>query len=243
MKLDVLAVSPHPDDVELHCGGLMIRFADQGYATGIVDMSLGEMGTRGTVDGRKREAAAATEVLGLSKRLNLELPDARIGTCTTHRGALIDAIRRYQPDMLLVPHEIARHPDHGATALLARDAAFLAGLEKIETDHPAFRPRKVVFYLTHHRYQDPRPSFIVDITPTYSRKIEALRAHRSQFHDPDSTEPETFISRAGFLEEVEAQSRYYGSLIGARYGEPFVVREYLSIDDPLAHFTGRGGNR
>ncbi|MDE2825475.1 MAG: PIG-L family deacetylase, partial [Gemmatimonadota bacterium] len=108
MKLDVLAVSPHPDDVELHCGGLMIRFADLGYATGIVDMSLGEMGTRGTVDGRKGEAAAAAEVLGLSERLNLKLPDARVGTCPTHRDALIDAIRRFQPDMLLVPHEIAR---------------------------------------------------------------------------------------------------------------------------------------
>ncbi len=243
MKLDVLAVSPHPDDVELHCGGLMIRFADLGYATGIVDMSLGEMGTRGTIDGRKGEAAAAAEVLGLSERLNLELSDARIGTCPTHRDALIGAVRRYRPDMLLVPHEVARHPDHEATARLARDAAFLAGLEKIDTDHPAFRPRKVVFYLTHHRYQDPRPSFIVDITSTYHRKIEAVKAHRSQFHDPDSTEPETFISRPEFLEEVEAQSRYYGQLIGARYGEPFVVREYLSIDDPLAHFVGRGGNR
>ena len=238
MKLDVLAVSPHPDDVELHCGGLMIRFADLGYATGIVDMCLGEMGTRGTIDGRKGEAAAAAEVLGLSERLNLELPDARIGTCPTHRDALIGAVRRYRPDMLLVPHEVARHPDHEATARLARDAAFLAGLEKIDTGHPAFRPRKVIFYLTHHRYQDPRPSFIVDITSTYHRKIEAVKAHRSQFHDPDSTEPETFISRPEFLEEVEAQSRYYGSLIGARHGEPFVVREYLSIDDPLAHFLG-----
>ncbi|MXY47790.1 MAG: bacillithiol biosynthesis deacetylase BshB1 [Gemmatimonadetes bacterium] len=243
MKLDVLAVSPHPDDVELHCGGLMIRFADLGYATGIVDMSLGEMGTRGTVDGRKEEAAAAAEVLGLSERLNLELPDARVSSCPTHRDVLIDSIRRYRPDMLLVPHEIARHPDHGATARLATDAAFLAGLEKVETDHPSFRPRKVVFYLTHHRYREPRPSFIVDITTTFSRKIDAVKAHRSQFHDPESTEPETFISRPEFLDEVEAQSRYYGQLIGARYGEPFVVREYLSIDDPLAHFTGEGCNQ
>ena len=240
MKLDILAVSPHPDDVELHCGGLMIRFADLGYATGIVDMSRGEKGTRGTVDERAREAAAAAEILELSERLNLELPDARIGACETHRDALVDAIRRFRPELLLVPHEIARHPDHGATARLAKDAAFLAGLEKIETEHPAFRPRHLVFYLTHHRYQEPRPSFIVDITSTFGRKIEAVKAHRSQFHDPESTEPETFISRPEFLEEVEAQSRYYGQLIGARYGEPFVVREYLSIDDPLAHFAGRG---
>ena len=238
MKLDVLAVSPHPDDVELHCGGLMIRFADLGYATGIVDMSRGEKGTRGTVDGRKREAAAAAEILGLSERLNLGLPDARIGACETHRDALLDAIRRFQPEMLLVPHEAVRHPDHGATARLAKDAAFLAGLEKIETDRPAFRPRQLVFYLTHHAFRDPRPSFIVDITSTFSRKVGAIKAHRSQFHDADSTEPETYISRPEFLEEVEAQNRYYGSLIGARYGEPFVVREYLSIDDPLAHFAG-----
>ncbi len=238
MKLDVLAVSPHPDDVELHCGGLMIRFADLGYATGVVDMSRGEKGTRGTVDGRRREAAAAAEILGLSERLNLELPDAGIGACETHRDALLDAIRRFQPEMLLVPHEAVRHPDHGATARLAKDAAFLAGLEKIETDHPAFRPRQLIFYLTHHAFRDPRPSFIVDITSTYSRKVGAIKAHRSQFHDAESTEPETYISRPEFLEEVEAQNRYYGSLIGARYGEPFVVREYLSIDDPLAHFAG-----
>ncbi len=240
MRLDVLAVSPHPDDVELHCGGLMVRFADQGYTTGIVDMSLGEKGTRGTVDDRRREAAAAAMVLGLSERLNLELPDSRIGACESHRDALVDAIRRFQPDLLLVPHEVARHPDHGTTARLARDAAFLAGLEKIETDHPAFRPRQLVFYLTHHRYQEPRPSFIVDISSAFNRKIEAVKAHRSQFHDPDSGESETYISRPEFLDEVEAQSRYYGTLIGARYGEPFVVREYLSIDDPLAHFTGGG---
>ena len=238
MKLDVLAVSPHPDDVELHSGGLMVRFADLGYATGIVDMSLGEKGTRGTVDDRRREAAAAAKVLGLSERLNLELPDSRIGASESHRDALVDTIRRFQPDLLLVPHEVARHPDHGATARLARDAAFLAGLEKIETDHPAFRPRQLVFYLTHHRYQEPKPSFIVDISSAFNRKIEAVKAHRSQFHDPDSGEPETYISRPEFLDEVEAQSRYYGTLIGARYGEPFVVREYLSIDDPLAHFTG-----
>ncbi len=238
MKLDVLAVSPHPDDVELHCGGLMIRFADLGYATGIVDMSRGEKGTRGTTEDRKREAAAAAEVLGLSERLNLGLPDARIGACETHRDALLDAIRRFQPELLLVPHEAVRHPDHGATTRLAKDAAFLAGLEKIETDRPAFRPRQLVFYLTHHAFRDPRPSFIVDISSTYSRKVGAIKAHRSQFHDADSTEPETYISRPEFLEEVEAQNRYYGSLIGARYGEPFVVREYLSIDDPLAHFAG-----
>lgn len=240
MKLDVLAVSPHPDDVELHCGGLMVRFADLGYVTGIVDMSLGEKGTRGTVDDRRREAAAAAKVLGLSERLNLELPDSRIAACESHRDALVVAIRRFQPDLLLVPHEVARHPDHGATARLARDAAFLAGLEKIETDHPAFRPRQLVFYLTHHRYQEPKPSFIVDISSAFNRKIEAVKAHRSQFHDPDSSEQETYISRPEFLDEVEAQSRYYGTLIGARYGEPFVVREYLSIDDPLAHFTGGG---
>ena len=241
MKLDILAVSPHPDDVELHCGGLMIRFADLGYTTGIVDMSRGEMGTRGEVDDRNREAAEAAEILGLSTRLNLELPDSRIGASETHRDALVDAIRRFQPALLLVPHEVARHPDHRATSRLARDAAFLAGLEKIETDHPAFRPRQLIFYLTHHAYRDPQPSFIVDITSTFSRKIAAVKAHKSQFHDPDSTEPVTYISRPEFLEEVEAQCRYYGSLIDARYGEPFVVREYLSIDDPMAHFASSMG--
>jgi len=239
MKLDVLAVSPHPDDVELHCGGLMIRLSDLGYATGIVDMSRGEMGTRGTVEKRDKEAEKAAKALGLAQRLNLGLPDSCIGVSTAHRHSLMDAIRKFRPEVLLVPHQVARHPDHSATAQLASDTAFLAGLEKIVTDHPAFRPRQLIFYLTHHVYREPNPSFIVDITSTFNRKMEAIKAHQTQFYSADSTESVTFISRPEFLEEIEAQSRYYGSLIGMKYGEPFVVREYLSIDDPIAHFASQ----
>lgn len=239
MKLDALAISPHPDDVELHCGGLMIRLAELGYATGIVDMSRGEMGTRGTVDERDKEGEHAAQILGLTQRLNLGLPDSSIGVSATHRDALLDVIRRFRPAVLLAPHQVARHPDHSATAQLAQDTAFLSGLGKIATDHPEFRPRQLIFYLTYHAFREPSPSFIVDITSTFNRKMEAIKAHQSQFYSPNSTEPMTFISRPEFLEEMEAQSRYYGSLIGTRYGEPFVVREYLSIDDPIAHFASR----
>ncbi len=241
MKLDVVAIAPHPDDVELHCGGLMIRLADLGYKTGIIDMSRGEMSTRGTVKERTLETEKASDILGLTYRINLELPDARLGVSETHRETLIDSIRMLRPNFLLVPHKVARHPDHEATFRLGWEAAFLAGLEKIKTGHPAFRPNQVIFYFTHHTYKDQIPSFIVDITSTFDRKITAIKTYCSQFHKPDSVEPETFISRPEFLNDIEIQSRYYGSLIGKAYGEPFFIREYLSVNDPIAFLSAQSG--
>jgi len=236
MKLDLLAIAPHPDDVELHCGGLLLKMADQGYKTGIADLSRGEMGTRGTVADRNNEADLAAKILQTEVRLNLDLPDSQIGWDHKHTLDVVEVIRRCQPDLLLIPHETARHPDHRNASTLAWDSAFLAGLEKITTHHPAFRPKQVIFYYTHYTYRDIGPSFIVDISLYFDRKKKALKAFKSQFYNPESTEPETFISRPEFLDEIEAQNRYYGSLIGVKHGEPYIIREHLAIDDPVAYF-------
>lgn len=234
--LDLLVIAPHPDDAELHCGGLLLKMAHSGYRTGIVDLSRGEMGTRGSVAERNEESAAASKILGVEVRINLDLPDSQIGRDPDHLDMLIEAIRAYRPGLLLIPHTIARHPDHSRAATLAGEASFLAGLEKIRTTSPAFRPRQVISYYTYYTYKDEQPSFIVDITSHFEDKMEAVKAYKSQFFNPESSESETFISRPEFFDEIRAQNGYFGSLIGVKYGEPFIIREYLSIDDPVSHF-------
>jgi bacillithiol biosynthesis deacetylase BshB1 len=236
MNLDLLAIAPHPDDVELHCGGLMLKMAALGYATGIVDMTRGEMGTRGTVEDRNTEAAAAAEILGLARRVNLNLPDTGIQSNPDQKRAVLEAIRTHRPELLLIPHPVARHPDHTAASHLAQDAAFLSGLSRVETGQPPWRPGQIIFYFTHYAYREIQPSFIVDISEHFSRKLDAIRTYRTQFHNPLSNEPTTYISRPEFLDELEAHNRSYGTLIGARYGEPFFIREYLSVADPVAFF-------
>lgn len=236
MTLDLLAISPHPDDVELHCGGMMLKMSQKGYATGIVDLTAGEMSTRGTAEDRVQETADASAILGLTARENLAIPDACVAVTHEQKLAVIRVIRRYRPRILLLPSRVTRHPDHGHTSELTREAAFLAGLEKIDTGQAAYRPQQLIYYFTHYTYRDQPPSFVVDVSDQYQRKLEAIRAYRSQFYNPSSMEPETFISRPEFLEELEVQNRYYGALIGARYGEPYIIREYLAIDDPVDYF-------
>lgn len=236
MTVDVLAVSPHPDDVELHCGGFMIKMADAGYRTAVVDLTRGEMGTRGTVEKRRAETRVASEILGLAARENLALPDTGIATTPEQRLAVIRAIRTYRPRLLLLPYHAARHPDHTHASQLVQDAAFLAGLAKIDTGQEPHRSPQLICYLTHYRHRDAVPSFIVDISEHFDKKLKAIRAYASQFYNPASSEPETYISRPEFLDEIEMYNRYCGLLIGARYGEPFIIREHLAIDDPVAHF-------
>jgi len=239
MILDILAISPHPDDAELHCGGVLRKMADLGHSCGIVDLTAGEMGTRGTVETRTQEASDAAVILGVTERQNLNLPDAHLDQCQAHRNAIIQAIRTFRPQTVLIPTKDARHPDHRFTSILAQDASFLAGLAKIETGQAPHRPQQLIYYYTHYTYRQNPPSFIVDITDQYDRKLEAVKAYETQFHDPDSTAPATFISRPEFLEEIEIQNRYYGTLIGKKYGEPFIVREYLEMDDPVEYFRHR----
>ena len=236
MSHDLLTISPHPDDAELYCGGLIRKMSDLGHATAIVDLTAGEMGTRGTVEDRMQESDSAAEILGLQSRMNLRLPDSGIVGDEEQRLAVIRAIRELRPHTVLLPTRETRHPDHRMTGVVGQDAAFLAGLHKINTGQEPYRPQQLVFYFTHYTYRQESPSFVVDITEQFDRKIQAVKAFKSQFHNPESSEPSTFISRPEFLDDIEAVNRFYGTTIGTRYGEPYVVREILHVDDPVTYF-------
>ena len=244
VRLDVLALAAHPDDVELSVGGTMCLLADQGHRTGIVDFTRGELGTRGTPEGRMEEAAAAAEILGLSARANLGLPDGDIQNTKANQVRLIRAVRRYRPHVVLATAEKVRHPDHGAAAQLSVDALFYAGLAKVETfeddgtPQEPWRPHHVLHYV---QALDVEPTFVVDVSGVWDRRMEALLAFESQFHRPDGDDgPQTYISNPDFLAWVEARARTYGYRIGAAYGEPLVYRHGPVGVDDLMGVLGRG---
>ncbi|HEX5044565.1 MAG TPA: bacillithiol biosynthesis deacetylase BshB1 [Candidatus Polarisedimenticolaceae bacterium] len=226
-----LAFGPHPDDVEIFCGGVMIRLAQLGYRTGVIDLTRGELASRGTVEERAREAAAAAEVLGLAFRENLGLPDGFLdGSSDPHVRAVVESIRGHRPEILLVPWLEERHPDHVAAAQLLTRAAFLAGLSRFQSA-PAqepFAPRRVVYYEMRHRMP---ASFVVDTTEAWPRKLEAMRCHGSQV---GSAGAPTLIGSPHALAAIEARDRYHGSRIGVPYGEPLRTMEALGVADPIA---------
>ena len=227
--LDVLALAAHPDDVELCAGGTMCLLAGEGYRTGIVDFTRGEMGTRGTPEGRMEEARRAADILGLAARDNLGLADGAIENTPEARHGLIRLVRRYRPHIVLVNAPTCRHPDHEAAARFATDALFYSGLAKLKTadddgaPQEPWRPHHVLHYMQSIPFE---PTFVVDVTDVWDRRIEALRAFESQFYHPgyEGDEPETFVSNPAFFAWVEARARTYGYRIGARYGEPFLYR-------------------
>lgn len=229
--LDVLALAAHPDDVELCCGGTMCLLANQGYRTGVVDFTRGELGTRGTPEGRAEEAAAAASVMGLAVRENLGIPDGDIQNTRENQLKVIRSIRRWRPGIVLTTAEKVRHPDHGAATQLSVDAMFYAGLAKIETQdsdgtpQEPWRPQHVLHYL---QALDAEATFVVDVSDVWERRMEALLAFKSQFYVPgdDASDdgPQTYISNPDFLAWVEARARVYGYRVGATYGEPFVYR-------------------
>ena len=238
MNVDVLAFGAHADDVELSCGGTLIKLAAMGYKTGVVTLTRGEMGTRGSADIRAREFAKAAGLMGLTVHKMLDIPDARVDLTWENKLKIIAEIRAHKPRIILAPYWIDRHPDHENASLLVRASAYLAGLKKIDTGQEAFRPAKVVFCQSRFEFA---PSFIVDITAAQARKMTAIRAYGSQFHRPDQPDPaaasgETSIGRPEFLDHIEVRDRRYGAQIGAKYGEPFLVREALKVDDPVAFF-------
>ena len=228
-RLDVLALAAHPDDVELCAGGTMCLLAEQGYATGVVDFTHGELGTRGTPERRLEEAAAAAGVLGLAVRENLGLADGHLENTPEAREKLIRLVRRYRPHLVLANAPECRHPDHEAAARLATDALFYAGLAKLETaeddgtPQAPWRPHHVLHYMQSVPFE---PTFVVDVSAVWDRRIAALQAFQSQFYNPDyaSDEPETFVSNPQFFAWVEARARTYGYRVGALYGEPFLYR-------------------
>lgn len=235
MPVDVLAIAAHADDVELTCAGTLMRCAASGRKFGIVDLTRGEMGTRGDAATRKQESERAAEILGASFREMLDLTDGGLRRDREAELQLIDVIRREKPRVILTSYPADRHPDHARAGRLVADAAFYAGLRKIETAHPAHRPQATLFFST--GYVHP-PTFVVDVTPFMEKRREAMRAFRSQFHDPQSQEPQTILSQKSFLEMIDARARHFGFLIGVEFAEGFVSDRPPRIDDLVAPFEG-----
>jgi bacillithiol biosynthesis deacetylase BshB1 len=241
MKLDVLAVGAHPDDVELCCGGTLTKLVATGRRAGIVDLTEGELGTRGTRSIRLREAAAAGSILGCVRE-NLGIPDGNIEVSQQNLKKLITIIRKYRPKLFIIPHWHERHPDHVHAHHLCREAWFYAGLRKITTTFKGQRqePWRPDNYIHYMQWYEFTPSFIVDITDVYQVRLKAIKAHKSQFYDPSSKEPVTKLSDESFLDFVETRAKAYGSRIGVKYGEPFYSVESIGIDDPLEIRMFRG---
>jgi bacillithiol biosynthesis deacetylase BshB1 len=230
--VDLLAIAAHRDDVELTCGGTLAKAVGAGHTVGVLDLTAGELGTRGTAEIRADEAQRAARVLGVAIRENLCLPDAGIINDPPTRELLARAIRRFQPKVVIAPALEGRHPDHRVTAQLVRDACFVAGLAKLAPDVPKHRPHKILHCLT-YRQDFVRPSFVVDISDVFERKVEAIRCYESQFQG--STQAGEVYPNGEPLEDVVRHyAAYYGALIRRRYGEPFQTSEIMAVDDVLA---------
>jgi N-acetylglucosamine malate deacetylase 1 len=235
MKLDILVLAAHPDDAELGCGGTIARHVSLGHRVGIVDFTQGELGTRGSIEIRRQEATNAGRVLGLTVRRNLQLPDGFFKNEKDHQLEVVKAIRQYQPDIVLSNAVYDRHPDHGRGSDLAFESCFLSGLVKVETSlegekQSPWRPKVMYHYI---QSQLIVPDFVVDISPFWEKKMEAISAFKTQFYDPSSTEPQTYISNPAFLKLLEARAVEFGHGIGVKYGEGFTVRRFIGVSSLL----------
>lgn len=231
MKIDILAFGAHPDDVELSCAGTVLKHIKLGKKVGVVDLTRGELGTRGSAELRMKEAAKASEILGLSFCDNLNMQDGFFKNDKEHQIEIIKKIREYQPEIVLCNAIDDRHPDHGRAAKLVAEACFYSGLIKIETQfkgkqQQAWRPKAVYHYIQ-DRYI--KPDFVIDVTDFTAKKMEAIKAFSSQFYDPQSKEPVTPISSEDFLEHVESRMRNFGRDIGVKYGEGFTAGRYIGV--------------
>jgi bacillithiol biosynthesis deacetylase BshB1 len=231
MKLDVLAFGAHPDDIELSCAGVLLVEKANGKKVGIIDLTQGELGTRGTVEGRKQEAQNAAKILQVDVRENLKMADGFFQNDETHQRKIITALRTYQPEIILCNAPSDRHPDHGNGAKLVAASAFLSGLKKIETitngiQQESWRPKYVFNYI-----QDKLliPDFVIDVTDVFEKKLEAIKAYVSQFNNTNSTEPETYISTPDFLESVIYRHKWFGKMIGVKYAEGFISEKMIGF--------------
>ncbi len=230
--VDILGVFAHPDDLEMNVGGTMLKMKSLGYRTGALDVTRGEMGTRGTVEGRAAEAEEAARILRLDLRSNLGLNDGHVFVDDDSRTALVRELRRLKPRVILTHQIDDPHPDHDHIARLVRESARLSSMKNFD---PETGNEKIAVPMVAHNVfsRSVLPSFIVDMSEFMEERIAAIRAHGSQFHDPGSSEPETRLTASGFLDELEHRARYYGALIGVAAGEPFFVREALNVNDPV----------
>lgn len=233
MNLDALAIGAHPDDVEMGCGGTLALLVEEGYRVGILHLTSGERGTRGTVEERRREAREAGEILGASTVEFLDCGDGALRHGEAEEDALIEVFRRLRPELVFCTAPSDRHPDHGRAHALVNDVAYYAGLKRRSEGEP-HRPGLVAAYLQHDPFV---PDFIVDVTRVWERKQAALAAYASQLHTPDRErqEPVTKISSREFRDVIEARGRHYGTLVGAELGEPFRTGKPLRVTDPMAH--------
>ena len=231
MKLDLLAFGVHPDDVELSCSGVLLLEKRNGKTTGIVDLTRGELGTRGTAETRDKEARDSAGILGVSARENLAMKDGFFRNDEEHQKQVISAIRKYRPEIIFCNAPEDRHPDHGRSSDLVEDAAFLSGLIRVETKHDgkvqeAWRP-KYVFKYVQDRYL--KPDFVVDISEVFEEKLEAIRAFKTQFFQDEMDGPQTYISTPDFLDSIIYRSKMFGKMIGVKYAEGFITKKMVGL--------------
>ena len=231
-QVDLLAIAAHRDDAELSCGGTLIKAAALGYRTAVLDLTQGETGTRGSAELRCAEASRAAEIMGLTVRENLNLPDAAIENTPATRARLAIAIRQFAPRVVIAPSQQGRHPDHRIAAELVRDACFIANLAKVEPSVPRHKVEKIIHAIT-HRQDFVKPTFVVDITEEFERKLEAIRCYSSQFDDAKQA-GEVYPTGEPLYDVIRHYGAYYGSLIRTRFGEPFFTTETMRVDDVVA---------
>jgi bacillithiol biosynthesis deacetylase BshB1 len=232
MPVDILAIAAHRDDVELTCAGTLLKAVDAGYRAGILDLTAGETATRGSADLRADEARRAAAILGVSERRNAGLPDAHLHNGEEARRIVVGEIRHFAPRVVILPFPVGRHPDHRVASELGRDACFLAGLARYDAPGAVHRPHKILYALSYR--EDPlKPTFVVDISGQFDRKLAAIRCYASQF-DGAKAAGEIFPTGQDLYSLVATQNAHYGSLIRTRYGEPFYTHETLAVDDVVA---------
>jgi bacillithiol biosynthesis deacetylase BshB1 len=232
MKLDVLAIAAHPDDVELTCGGTLLKMGEKGYKTGILDLTAGEMGTRGTPETRAKEAAAAAKILRVSWRGNLGVPDSGVQASRANKMRLAKVIRDFRPHTVILPYWEARHPDHYHASALGYEGCFLAGLQQLPLEGEAYRPFKILYATS---FEGMPATFIVDITKQYERRRRAILAYGSQFRPAKSERKQRVYLAIDQLDaRMDLMARHYGQMIGVKYGEPFLQKELMQVDDVVA---------
>jgi N-acetylglucosamine malate deacetylase 1 len=234
--VDYLFFGAHPDDVEICAGGTVLEAVSHRKKVGLIDLTRGEMGTRGSAKTRLQESLAAAHALGALFRFQLDFGDGNLATGRAQELEIVQVIRRHRPKVVFAPYPEDRHPDHARAGRIVTDAAFYAGLEKIETGDPAHRPETVAYYIQNYV---PHPTFVVDITESFDQKMKALRCYKSQFHDPRSKERPTAIAKKSFLPLIEGRARHFGALIGTEFGEGFVTKQPPRLDDIAAAYRDR----
>ncbi len=228
MKLDVLAIGVHPDDVELSCSGTLLKHIALGKKCGILDLTAGELGTRGSAELRLKEADDAAKILGVSIRKNLKMADGFFKNDKEHQLEIIKIIREYQPEVILCNAVFDRHPDHGRASQLVSEACFYSGLIKIETNQEAWRPKAIYHYI---QDRNIKPDFVIDVTAFVDKKMEAIAAFKSQFYNPNSKEPESPISVKNFMDVVKGKMAVYGRDAGFEYAEAFTVEKVIGVNN------------